>query len=282
MSRKIHISILFLTIVLSILLSLRIVPSVFAQEDTSLPPSIETIIQCLFFGVCTNTDENAPPPYSEPGDEPFPTVPIGIPPPIPTPDQYLSAWQQKMYYGCFKIYSLIAEKCQNYATTGNGCYDKIQDDDELKNTTALWEIHHSLYDIPGVSALQCVGLVRACAAFAGAPLGPGKGAASNYRSPPPGYQFIAKGKGTIKVGDIPIWTIGKYGHIAVVVAIESENNFQVVEANLLDQGAPGDPYNNGFVQLRSKHVNPPRDSSDPSKILRDTMASNLAGWLRRI
>lgn len=273
---------IFIFVVIFFCIAKPITVSAQQQNNTSdeeVFTNIKSLFNCLFFGEC-KVDESAPPPVAS-DDQLLPTQPAGTPVPIPTANPNLSVWQQKMQFGCNKIYALIHDRCANSsATSSNGCYNNIRDDElftkkdaDLPNRQlASQELSSS---ISNIGALQCVGFVRACAALAGAPFNT-RGNAKDYANGiPGGYRFIKKGSEPLQVGDITVWNIGKYGHIAVVIAIESTNNFQVAEANLLNPGDNRDPYNNGFVAVRSKRINSP-----PDKI--DNWAVSLVGWLRKV
>ncbi len=282
MSGKIRHFFLIIGVILLGLFFVTIVSKVRAQDNT---PDVDfpCILEQLLFGTCGNQNTDAPPSFA-PGEELTPAVPKGTPPPLPTPDQYLNDWQQKMRVRCYALYELIAHSCQNYVTNTNGCYEKIRDDPLLKNKDASNEISFS---IKNYVVLQCTRFVRACASLADSPfINGGTGDAKTFSTPPDGYRFITKGSekkipdDKIQIGDIPVWVAGTFGHVAVVINIESDNRFQVVEANLLDPGTKGTIYyqlHNGFVQTRPKNVYPP--NNDPKQ---DPWAASLAGWLRKI
>lgn len=106
--------------------------------------------------------------------------------------------------------------------------------------------------------LQCTDFVQAVVAeTTGTPL-PWNPAKDYVGYSGNGFTWIPNdGSTSIEVGDIPIWTMPPFGHIAIVTSVDSPTQFTVADANYVA---------NGKVAIHPLPLNDP----------------NLAGWLRKI
>lgn len=118
------------------------------------------------------------------------------------------------------------------------CLDNIPNlDPQVKS-----EILSSDRAVPGEPWLQCVGFVSAVLAGAtGSPLRPIRNAFLYGDSGANGFTFIPTGTGQMQPGDLVVWNAGanfsSFGHIAVVIGVESDPNyFTVAQANYPNTG----------------------------------------------
>ena len=194
-----------------------------------------------------------------PTKTPIPTLPGSptstLPPGVPTPTD-----QPKPVGSAKKIIDLVKQ-------IGNSCVGAIVRSDNIScvnnlvlpadvKSKVLNEFQFSVFYN---DFLQCVGFIRAATALVyGTALDKGGHAIDYATNVPNGYRFIAKSTGAnIKVDDIAIWDSGVHGHIAYVVQVYDNRNFQIAEANRVA---------NGKVNLTNTTIDSP----------------NLIGWLRKI
>lgn len=129
------------------------------------------------------------------------------------------------------------------------CIDNIRPALSLSLRTSLKILAGKCYSYD-FKCLQCVGFVRSVAIAKGGHLDNGGDAIKFATNVPSGYRFIRKGYGIIKVGALPIWDKGPYGHIAWVVQVFDNygKRLKIAEAN--NDG-------NGTVQERNITINDP-------------------------
>lgn len=211
--------------------------------------------------------------------------PIEPPISVPLAPTGLVDWQQEIREKCLELYNLVKQYCENSSLNKQCWEDKIKSSPLFQNSPqAAQEIEKS-FDIDADHVLQCVGLVKACNALANTPWDKSYGPAKNYprNEWPTGFRFIDKNSAEaqqegIKVGDVPVWngllvrrkdgtSYITAGHMAIVINVNSSNDFDVVEANLAT-------IPDGNVKVRPKHINP---FNGP-----DSWATALMGWYRKI
>lgn len=162
------------------------------------------------------------------------------------------------------LINLIVSKCGGSYSSGNETCISVNDLTMFKYPIdAYTDITAS---VNSYTFLQCVGFVNTVTAGMfqqGLKEIDARGSAAAYASTnaPPGYVYVDKNSGTIKPGDIPVWTdngVDSNGHIAIAISVLDSDHFVIAEAN----GFNGHVANTRNIQTSTEY--------------------GLAGWLEKL